>query len=94
MWSNPAFLLLQELLIQNRLSLITKTPLRGLDDSHSDDHPYLVCGYPSNHVGSVGYRLGTCPYLIPYKYKGVRPIENLRTHSNRTNLFTSIYLLV
>jgi hypothetical protein len=33
MRSNPAFLFLQELLVHNQLSLITKTPLRGLDDS-------------------------------------------------------------
>jgi hypothetical protein len=33
----------------------------------------------------VGYLLGKGPYLLPYKYKGVRPIENPRTHSNRTN---------
>jgi hypothetical protein len=39
------------------------------------DYPYLVCGYPSNHVGVVGYLLGTGPDLLPYKYKGVRPIE-------------------
>ena len=37
---------------------------------------YLVCGYPSNHVGVVGYLLGKGPDLLPYKYKGVRPIEN------------------
>jgi hypothetical protein len=49
----------------------------------SGDCPYLVHGYPSNHVGSVGYRLGTGPYL-PYIYEGVQPIENPRTHSNRT----------
>jgi hypothetical protein len=36
----------------------------------------------------VGYLLGKGPYLLPYKYKGVRPIENPRTHSNRTNYFT------
>jgi hypothetical protein len=23
------------------------------------DYPYLVRGYPSNHMGFVGYRLGT-----------------------------------
>jgi hypothetical protein len=33
----------------------------------------------------VGYLLGKGPDLLPYKYKGVRPIENPRTHSNRTN---------
>jgi hypothetical protein len=35
-------------------------------------------GYPSNHVIFVGYRLGTGPNLLRYKYKGVRPIENPR----------------
>jgi hypothetical protein len=35
LWSNPAFLFLQELLVHNQFSLITKTPLRGLDDSQS-----------------------------------------------------------
>jgi hypothetical protein len=38
--------------------------------------------------GSIGYRLGTCVDLLPYKYKEVWPIENPQTHSNRTNLFT------
>jgi hypothetical protein len=54
---------------------------------NSGDYPYLVRGYPSNNVGVVGYLLGTGPYLLPYKYKGVRPIQNPRTHSNQ------IYLL-
>jgi hypothetical protein len=31
----PAFLFLQELLVHKWLSLITKTSLRGLDDSHN-----------------------------------------------------------
>jgi hypothetical protein len=53
---------------------------------NSGDYHYLVCGYPSNHMGVVGYLLGTGPDLLPYKYKGVRPIENPRTHSNRTYL--------
>jgi hypothetical protein len=34
-----------------------------------------VRGYPSNHVWVVGYLLGTGPDQLPYKYKGVRPIE-------------------
>jgi hypothetical protein len=34
LWSSPAFLFFQELLVHSQLSLITKTPLRGLDDSH------------------------------------------------------------
>jgi hypothetical protein len=33
----------------------------------------------------VGYLLGKGPDLLPYKYKGVRPFENPRTHYNRTN---------
>jgi hypothetical protein len=33
LWSSPTFLFLQELLVHSQLSLITKTPLRGLDDS-------------------------------------------------------------
>jgi hypothetical protein len=36
----------------------------------------------------VVYLLGKGPDLLPNKYKGVRPIENPRTHSNRTNYFT------
>jgi hypothetical protein len=35
-----------------------------------------VRGYSSNHVRVVGYLLGLGPDLLPYKYKGVRPIEN------------------
>jgi hypothetical protein len=34
LWFSPAILSLKELLVHNQLSLITKTPLRGLDDSH------------------------------------------------------------
>jgi hypothetical protein len=60
---------------------------RPRDQINSGDYPYLVRGYPSNHVGVVGYLLGTGSDLLPNKYKGVRPIENHRTHSNR------IYLL-
>jgi hypothetical protein len=36
----------------------------------------------------VGSHLRTGPGLLPYIYKGVRPVENSRTHSNRINLFT------
>jgi hypothetical protein len=32
----------------------------------SGDNPYLVCGYPSNHIGFVGYHLGTSPDLPVY----------------------------
>jgi hypothetical protein len=43
----------------------------------------VILTYPS---GSVGSHLGTGTNLLPYKYKGVRPIDNPRTHSNQTNL--------
>jgi hypothetical protein len=43
--------------------------------------------YPSNHVGVVGYLLGTGLDLLPYKYKGVQLIENPQTHSNRIYYF-------
>jgi hypothetical protein len=39
------------------------------------DYPYLMCGYPSNHVGYVGYRL-RMGLDLPYIYEGVRLIEN------------------
>jgi hypothetical protein len=55
------------------------------DQIDSGDYPYLMRGYLSNHVGFVGYRLGTDRDL-PYIYEGVRPIEKPRTHSNRTYL--------
>jgi hypothetical protein len=29
------------------------------DQINSSDYPYLVHGYPSNHMGFVSYRLGT-----------------------------------
>jgi hypothetical protein len=46
---NPAFLFLLEPLVHKQLSLITKTSLRGLDDSH---HFYyvLVIKYPTHRV--------------------------------------------
>jgi hypothetical protein len=38
---------------------------------NSGDYPYLVCGYPSNNVGVVGYLLGICKremgLIISYK---------------------------
>jgi hypothetical protein len=43
-------------------------------------------GYPSNHVGVVGYLLGKDSYLLPYKYKGVRSIENPQ-QSIKSSLF-------
>jgi hypothetical protein len=45
MWSNPAFLFLQEPLVHKQLSLITKTSLRGLDDSQQGTTP------EAGHVG-------------------------------------------
>jgi hypothetical protein len=33
LWFSPAILSLKELLVYNQLSLITKTPLRGLENS-------------------------------------------------------------
>jgi hypothetical protein len=47
---------------------------------------YLVRRYPSNHVWFVSYRL-RMGLDLPYIYEGIRPIENSRTHSNRTNYF-------
>jgi hypothetical protein len=67
----------------------TRTVHSPRDQINSDDYPYLVSGYLSNHVRSVDYHLGTCLDLLPYKYKWVRPIENPRTHSNRTYLLFS-----
>jgi hypothetical protein len=40
----------------------------------------------------VGYRLGTGPDILPYKYKVVWPIENPLTHSNRTYLHYLLFL--
>jgi hypothetical protein len=66
---------------------------RPRDQINSDDYSYLVHGYPSNHVRYVGYHLGTGPYpLYGYIYEGVQPIENPRTHSNRTNLLYLLFL--
>jgi hypothetical protein len=48
----------------------------------------VILTYPWEYVGSF---LGKGPDLLLHKYKGVRPIENPQTHSNRTNLFTFIY---
>jgi hypothetical protein len=45
MWSNPAFLFLQELLVHKQLSLITKTSLRGLDDSQLPVSIYIWVKY-------------------------------------------------
>jgi hypothetical protein len=38
LWFSPAILSLKELLVHNQLSLIIKTPLRGLDDSQRPVH--------------------------------------------------------
>jgi hypothetical protein len=45
MWSNPAFLFLQEPLVHKQLLLITKTSLRGLDDSH-----HVIANMKLHHV--------------------------------------------
>jgi hypothetical protein len=39
---------------------------RSSDQIDSSDYPYLVCGYLPNHVGSVGYHLGTGSDLLLY----------------------------
>jgi hypothetical protein len=44
--------------------------------------------------GSVGSHLGTGPYLLPCKYKGVRPIDNPQTHSNQTNLLYLPFFII
>jgi hypothetical protein len=44
MWSNHAFLFLQESLAHKQLSLITKTSPRGLEDSHRV-YCYIFCCY-------------------------------------------------
>jgi hypothetical protein len=36
------------------------------DQINLADYPYLMCGYLSNHVGFVSYRLGTGPDLPLY----------------------------
>jgi hypothetical protein len=46
------------------------------DQIDSDDYLYLMRGYPSNHMGSVSYRLGTGPDL-PYIY--MKGYDRLRT---------------
>jgi hypothetical protein len=48
MWSNPAFLFLQEPLVHKQLSLITKTSLRGLDDSQPPQEEYNDQGGDTN----------------------------------------------
>jgi hypothetical protein len=70
--------------------LVLRPGLRPHDQIDLGNYPYLVRGYPSNHVGSVGYRLGTSPNL--HIYEGVRSIENHRTYSNRTNLLSLPFL--
>jgi hypothetical protein len=42
----------------------------------------------------IGSRIGTDSDLLPYKYKGVRPIENLEHISiEKSTLFTFLYYL-
>jgi hypothetical protein len=35
-----------------------------------------MCGYPNLSVGCVLSRLEICIDLLPYKYKGVRSVDN------------------
>jgi hypothetical protein len=51
MWSNPAFLFLQEPLVHKQLSLITKTSLRGLDDSQQG------VGLQEPNLGKTNHRV-------------------------------------
>jgi hypothetical protein len=66
MWSNPAFLFLQEPLVHKQLSLITKTSLRGLDDSQ-------FVGEIRGINSGDQFVMGPAPLL--YKYRGLRPIR-------------------
>jgi hypothetical protein len=51
MWSNLAFLFLQEPLVHKQLSLITKTSLRGLDDSQRvSSHTFIAQQVVGNNV--------------------------------------------
>jgi hypothetical protein len=51
-----------------RLSPWARTVYTPCDHINLGDYPSLERGYPSNHVGSVGYRLGTGPDLLPYLF--------------------------
>jgi hypothetical protein len=51
-------------------------------------------GYPNLSTGSAGSLLGIGPNLHPYKYKGVWPMENHRTHSNRTKLLYLLFYII
>jgi hypothetical protein len=65
------------------------------DQIDSDDYPYLVCGYPSNHVKSVSYDLGMCPDITIYKWRGTTDWEPPNTfQSNQSTLFTFSVLAV
>jgi hypothetical protein len=50
--------------------------LRPRNQINSGDYPYLMCGYPSNHVRFVSYHLGMGPDL-PYIY--MKGYDRLRT---------------
>jgi hypothetical protein len=51
--------------------------LHPCDQINSGDYLYLMCGYSSNHVGFVSYRLVTGPYLSLYIY--MEGYDRLRT---------------
>jgi hypothetical protein len=50
LWSSPTFLFLQKLLVHIQLSLITKTPLRGLDDSQKPDTRMVPTGNETKYL--------------------------------------------
>jgi hypothetical protein len=64
------------------------------DQINSSDYSYLVCGYPSNYVRFVSFCLETGSDLLLYIYEGVRPINNPRTHFNRTDYFIYHSLII
>jgi hypothetical protein len=94
MWSNPAFLFLQELLVHKQLSLITKTSLRGLDDSQVRGHPRAEIETHTHEtlgwvrVASSSQNLYTYPHpsgQVPNRVSGLRvkiviPICEYKVH--------------
>jgi hypothetical protein len=62
MWSNRAFLFLQEPLAHKQLSLITKTSLRGLDDSQSP--PFLVIDDNTTHCIQEKFCFSNLPHTL------------------------------
>jgi hypothetical protein len=51
-------------------------------------------GYPNLSTGFARSLLGIGLDLHPYKYKGVLPMENPRTHSNRTKLLYLLFYII